>query len=378
MRILFFGTFDKEAHPRVQVLEEGFEDLGDQVVECNVPLGVDTGARVKIMRQPWLAPVLAFHIARTWLRLWRSARRLEPPEVVIVGYLGQFDVHLARWLWRQVPVVLDLLTSASATARDRRAALRGLVSALELVDRAAIAASDVVLVDTAENLDLLSPPRRVQGEVVPVGAPRAWFREPDTKDGPLAVIFFGLYTPLQGAPVIGRAIELLQGDDITFTMIGHGQDLEATKEAAGDSKSIRWMDWVPSVDLPTLTAQHMICLGIFGTTPKAYRVVPNKVYQGAAAGCAVITSDTHPQRRALENAALFVRPGDHEQLAESLRLLAGDPDRLTRLRVAARQRAEEAFRPEVVVEPLRTRLLTTNRSDRHDRRLRFGPGSDVA
>ena len=54
---------------------------------------------------------------------------------------------------------------------------------------------------------------------------------------------------------------------------------------------------------PALVAGHDVCLGIFGTGVKAQLVVPNKVYQGAAAGCAVVTSDTAPQRRALgENA----------------------------------------------------------------------------
>ena len=42
------------------------------------------------------------------------------PDVVLVGYLGHFDVHLARLLFRGVPVVLDHLVGASDTARDRR------------------------------------------------------------------------------------------------------------------------------------------------------------------------------------------------------------------------------------------------------------------
>ena len=47
---------------------------------------------------------------------------------------------------------------------------------------------------------------------------------------------------------------------------------------------------MPAADLPALVAGHDVCLGIFGTGDKALRVVPNKVFQGAAAGCAIVTS----------------------------------------------------------------------------------------
>ena len=53
-------------------------------------------------------------------------------------------------------------------------------------------------------------------------------------------------------------------------------------------------------------------------------MVPNKVFQGAAAGCAVVTSDTAPQRRVLGDAAVLVPPGDPAALAEALRSLAAD------------------------------------------------------
>src|SRR5207245_8323749 len=105
MRVLFFGTYDARRHPRVLVLQEGLAGLGDEVLECNVPLGFDTSERVRMLRRPWLAPVLAVRLVRTWRRLRRMSRHLPPIEAVVVGYLGHFDVRLARRLWRGVPVV---------------------------------------------------------------------------------------------------------------------------------------------------------------------------------------------------------------------------------------------------------------------------------
>ena len=130
MRVLFFGTYDADSHPRVAVLRDGLgaalrdsnpgaADSPTTVDECNVPLGLSTAARVSMLRQPWLLPRLALRLATCWATLIRRARRRPRPDVVVVGYLGHFDVLLARRLFRDVPIVLDHLIGASDTATDR-------------------------------------------------------------------------------------------------------------------------------------------------------------------------------------------------------------------------------------------------------------------
>src|SRR5436190_23329871 len=111
-RVLFFGTYDARKYPRVQVLQEGFAALGDEVLECNVPLRLNTAARVRMLRRPWLAPVLAAKLAATWIRLIFASRRYRGVDLVVVGYMGHFDVHLARLLWPRTLVALDHLVSA--------------------------------------------------------------------------------------------------------------------------------------------------------------------------------------------------------------------------------------------------------------------------
>lgn len=355
MRLLFFGTYDVARHPRVGILMDGCRAAGDEVAECNVPLGFDTAARVRMLKQPWLLLGLAWRVVRTWLALWRQGRTLGTYDAVVVGYLGHLDVHLARRLWPATAIVLDYFISLSDTASDRAAGgglvRRGLVA----VDRAAAKAADVVVVDTdAQRATVLAEPRR-ETVVVPVGSPSWWFRPPVAlPPEPLKVVFFGLFTPLQGAPVIGRAVGLLADEaGITFTMIGGGQDLEASRAACAPNPNVEWRSWVDADDLPDVVAAHHVCLGIVGTGPKALRVVPNKVYQGAAAGCAIVTSDTEPQRAAFGDAAVYVPPGDAGALADALRALAADPARVAALRQAAYEVADRAFRPEHVVTPLR-------------------------
>jgi SAM-dependent methyltransferase/glycosyltransferase involved in cell wall biosynthesis len=362
VRVLVFGSYDAAAHPRVGIIMNGLREHGFDVVECNAPLGLDTAARVAMLAQPWRFPVLLARLARCWGRLARAARRLPPPDVVVVGYLGHFDVRLARLLFRGTPIVLDHLIGASDTARDRQLSGGIRQVLLRAIDSGALRSADLIMVDTEEHLAALPSAHQRRAVVVPVGAPRAWFDAaqshlPDVAapGRRLRVAFFGLYTPLQGAPVIGEAIALLAGAPIEMTMIGHGQDGPATRHAAANN-AVRWVDWVAPDDLPELVAAHDVCLGIFGTGTKALRVVPNKVFQGAAAGCAIVTSGSAPQRRALGDAARFVPPGDPAALADALRRLAGDPAELGRGRAAARRLALDSFTPEQVVRPLIKRL----------------------
>jgi len=363
-----FGTYDTRAHPRVAVLIEGLRAAGDKVTEINAPLGLDTAARVAILGQPWRLPTLALRLATCWLRLSIGAVRQlsgRGPDAVLVGYLGHFDVRLAKLLFRSTPIVLDHLVSAVGTASDRGLAGPAGLKArlLRAIDAGALGAADVVVVDTEEHAAALPDDARAKCVVVPVGATQEWFAAAESApdDGPLRAIFVGLFTPLHGTVTLGRALAALAGDEVDVTMVGTGQDYAECRRLAAASARVTWLDWVPGGELPALVAGHHVCLGIFGTTEKAQKVVPTKVFQGAAAGCAIITSDTPPQRAALDVAALFVSPGDADALASALRDLAADRGRLSELRAAARARAVARFAPATCVAPLHEAVLTSTR-----------------
>lgn len=369
MRILVFGTYDVSSHPRVGVLVQGLRDLGHDVTEVNRPLGLDTAQRIALLREPWRLPLLALRLLGCWsalIRLSLTARRRTRPDAVLVGYLGHFDVHLARVLFRDTPIVLDHLVSAAGTAQDRGLTTGSGLKArlLHTVDSAALNAADVVLVDTEERLDSLPPQVRAKSTVCPVGATQVWFRagsealDRRTREK-LRAVFVGLYTPLHGTPVLAAALALLADDDrIEVTMVGTGQDRAQAERLAATNPRVRWVDWVPGDDLPDLVADHDVSLGIFGTTAKALEVVPTKVYQGAAAATVVITSDTTPQRAALDDSAILVPPGDAQALADAVRRLATDPSLVEQLRRSAYCRAQERFTARAVVQPALDALMS--------------------
>jgi glycosyltransferase involved in cell wall biosynthesis len=370
-RVLGFGTYDAARHPRVRVLLEGLRAHGVVVGECNVPLGLSTARRVAVLRQPWRLPALAVRLLLSWSRLVVGALRLRSrarPDAVVVGYLGHFDVFLARAVFPRTTVVLDHLVFAADTAADRGVGAGLRYRLLTRLDAGALRCADIIVVDTEEHAAMVPVARRGQVVVVPVGADSSWFaaRSPDggtgtpaaRRGGPLRVVFFGLMTPLQGALVVADALRQLQGA-VRATVIGDGQDSVSVDAALAGVDGVERRGWVPPDQLPEVVASHDVCLGIFGTGPKARRVVPNKVYQGAAVGCAVVTSDTPPQRRALDGAALLVPPGDPDGLADALRCLAADPERLAALRRAAGERASHRFTAAAVTAELARRLVLT-------------------
>jgi glycosyltransferase involved in cell wall biosynthesis len=351
--VVFFGTYDEALHPRVRVLREGLAAHGAQIRVCNRPLGVDTAARVRLASRPWLLPGFLLRVLRSWRALWRDAAGLAP-DVVVVGYLGLLDVHLARRRFPTSTVVLDHMVSLAGTLADRGLGGRALRRVAATVDRAALRAADVVVVDTEAHAGPATAHARRAPVVVPVGAPDDWFAAGGlpASSGPPSAVFFGLYTPLQGTPTLAAALAKLPPGTLRVTMIGTGQERPAVEAALlGSGVEVEWRDWCPAEELPEVVAAHDICLGIFGDTPKALRVVPNKVFQGAAAGCAIVTSDTDEQRAALGDGAVYVPPADPAALASALGALASDPSALAAARSRAGERAT-AFRPAAVVAGL--------------------------
>src|ERR1700756_2718507 len=104
MRTIIFGTYDTAMHPRIATIAEGLAARGFDVTECNIPLGLSTADRVDMLAKPWKVGGLVARLANRWLGLAAKARHLNQdslgrPDTVVVGYLGHFDVHLARLLY---------------------------------------------------------------------------------------------------------------------------------------------------------------------------------------------------------------------------------------------------------------------------------------
>jgi glycosyltransferase involved in cell wall biosynthesis len=281
----------------------------------------------------------------------RLARPLPSCDAVVVGYPGHADVPLARLLARGRPVVFNPLVSLSDTLVGDRARFgpRSLAArALEQVDRIALRAADLVVADTEANagfLARLADLPRSELAVCFVGAEERLFAPGWAPAEPFTCLFVGKLIPLHGLETILAAARL--APEVQFRLVGSGQ-LEAL--LAARSANVEWVPWVDYERLPAELHRCGCALGIFGTSDKAARVIPNKVFQALACGAPVVTADTPAERELLADgeSALLVPPGDPEALATAVRRLRDEAG--LAMRVAAG--GAEAYRTRASEEVL--------------------------
>src|SRR4029078_4156801 len=79
--------------------------------------------------------------------------------------------------------------------------------------------------------------------------------------------------------------------------------------------------WVEYERLPAELHRAGCALGIFGTSGRAARVIPNKAFQALACGTPLVTAGTPAARELLRDgeSALLVPPGDPHALVAAIR-----------------------------------------------------------
>jgi glycosyltransferase involved in cell wall biosynthesis len=270
-------------------------------------------------------PTAAVRVALAELRLRRGSRA--GFDAVIVGYPGHFDMPQARKLAGKRPLVFNPLVSLADTlVEDRGRFRRGSLAArvLRATDRRALRIADLVVADTEANAGFLAglgelPRERVT--VAYVGAEDRLFRPGWQPPAPFHALFVGKLIPLHGLDTILAAARL--APEIPFRIVGSGQ-LDAVLDQA--PANVERIPWIEYERLPEEIQAAGCALGIFGTSEKAARVIPNKAFQALACGVALVTGDTPGARELLvegEN-ALLVPPGDPGALAVAVRRVAAD------------------------------------------------------
>jgi glycosyltransferase involved in cell wall biosynthesis len=319
MRVLYFGTYDR-AYPRNAQVISCLRGAGVDVVEHHVSVWEGR-------QENWAAGLAAaLRIAVSELRLFRRPKGFD---ALIVGYPGHFDFPAARWAARGRPVVFNPLVSLADTlVSDRGRFRRGSFAArtLEAVDRRAFKSADLVVADTDAHADFLAGLTRVaraRFAVCFVGAEERLFQPAWTWPERFTCLFVGKLIPLHGLETILEAARL--APEIPFRIVGSGQ-LES--ELAERPENVEWVPWVEYEHLPGEFASAGCSLGVFGTSDKAARVIPNKAYQALACGAPLVTGDTPAARELLVDgeSALLVPPGNPAALADAVRRIAGDPE----------------------------------------------------
>ena len=371
MRLVMWGTYDL-SKPRTRILLKGLRRNGIQVDECHADVWRDIEDKSQIKGFAGRAATVL-----RWISSYPSLviRYLLMPrhDAVFIGYLGLVDIlviwPLARL--RGVPIVWDVFIPVyNMVVEDRRLVQPGrfLARILYVIEKFGASVADLVILDTKAHCSYFARfyglPERKPLRVL-VGAEDDVFRRCErrnwrnTNPDTVTVLFYGQFIPLHGVDTIIGAARLAAREDIDWVIVGSGQEAPQMRERLRDEPlpRLKWIPWAPYAELMQWIGRADICLGIFGATDKAARVIPNKVFQIIAAGAPLITRDSPAIRELLSDnmpGVYLVPPADPEAIVDAIHRFRGTRSSLQD--VPLHCEATEKISPQAVTMPLVSQL----------------------
>lgn len=344
--VLWWGRFDPD-YSRNRILRQAFRELGWNVVDFRPALSA-------------LADLQAM------------LRNLPAVDLVWVPCFRQRDIAAAR-RWsrkRGLPLIVDPLISAyDKQVFERGKFIEGSPCAewLRRWEGDLLRSADLVIADTPAHADFYRQAFAISGQrlgVIYVGAEEALFQpEPQLPCGgkrPLEVLFYGSFIGLQGPEVIVDAARLYEGPPVRWVMLGDGPIKGECMRRAQGLANVTFEPRLPYFELPARIHQADVLLGIFGTSAKAGRVIPNKVFQALACGRPVITRDAnaYPGQLRLQamSGLLWVPAGNAIELARAVEKLARDPNGISELSLQASVTYGHFFSKAILKDQLRSCL----------------------
>lgn len=313
MQVVYWGTYDK-GKPRNRIMIQGLKKNGIHVIECHAD--VWGGIEDKSQLLSWSQRLrLLIRWLLSYPRLILSYLRLPRHDVVIIGYMGQLDV-LILWPFaklRGVPIVWDAFLSLYDTVVEDRKLIgpkHPLAQFLFVWEYLSCRAANLVILDTQAHADYFLQrfkiPRNrigvvfvgVETDAFPLRPQPIEMRRPYK---PLTILFYGQFIPLHGIETIIQAAQRTKNKPIQWVIIGKGQEESKIRNMlqTHSLSCLKWIPWVPYRELVDWIHRSDICLGIFGDSDKAGRVIPNKVFQILSTGTPLITRDSSAIRELL-------------------------------------------------------------------------------
>lgn len=230
-----------------------------------------------------------------------------------------------------------------------------------LKDKLPFKSVDVLIADTEEHRKYYNKTFGIpldKIKILPVGANTTEYKpenkQPESRD--FTVGFYGGFIPLQGVKFIIKAAHILKDEnDIKFNLIGTGYQWEEMKQKVKDLNltNIHFDGWSDPEKLPNKLNPFDVCLGIFGETPKASLVIPNKVYHYAAKGKPIITMESKAIREVFtNNQDIKLVSNTGEAIASAILELKKNTEARNQLGNNARKLIEDSLSEDKIAERL--------------------------
>jgi glycosyltransferase involved in cell wall biosynthesis len=343
MKVCYFGIYKSE-YSRNRTLIKGLKSNGVEVIECN-------SQKEGIKKY--------YDLIRKFLKIKKDI------DCVITGFPAQ-QVTVLAWFLTNKPIIFDALVSLyDSMVNDRKTVKKNSFRSwyLWLLDFFSCKLADCVLVDTYTHrkyfmnefgLEKDKSYRLFIGSDDSVFKPREVI--PGQKSNEFIVHFHGYYNPLQGLRHVIHAARFLTSENIFFNIVGggEGQDDIIALARRLDLDNIDFKDPVAYEELPRIISKSNICLGIFGDTKKANRVIPNKVYEAIACKKPILTGRSDAVLELFENKenVMLCDMEDSEDIAEKILALKDNE----KLRKSVGKRGYKLFKRKLTPKLLGKRL----------------------
>lgn len=308
IKILYVNP--QPGYSRNEIIRKGLIENNVELIECN-----NYGRKAR---------TYPFLLIKYLVKLIQN----RDSDFVYVGFYGQPLIPFIRFFTKKKIVFDAFISSYDTMVFDRKKYKQNsfLAKLLYKIDFWALKYSDFILTDTTEdkfffekNFDVLNK------KIIPIfiGVDLDFFN-PEQKNRKInsgkkfIVFFYGSFQPLQGVDKIISAAKFIpKSENIEFWIAGAGQTRKDIEEEAKHISIVKMLPQIPFSDVKNYINSSDICLGIFGDSEKAHRVIPNKVFECCACGKATISMDSKGIRE-LFNKNNLILIKDDEKLSEEM------------------------------------------------------------
>jgi len=323
MKICFFGSYIKDSYGIPSgnggtLLKKILETQNVELVECHESIES------------------FFSFIPAYFKLFFKHRKLDY-DIMMIPWRGILSLPLAKIIHKKPIIYFPSFSIYDTLVNDRKTIEKNSLKAkfVHFVDKTACRWSDLIILESTEEINYFVKEYGLQEEKFrqcPLAADESIFNPLSVKNQntKFVVLYFGSFIPLHGVEtIVNAALILKKYVDIEFRFCGKGQTKDKIENIIEKNNltNVKLLGLVPKEELLDNIKKSDICLGIFGDTLKAQKVVTNKVFQILASRKPLITIESPASLESnLTNKknCMLVPPANPEKLSEAILFLKND------------------------------------------------------
>ena len=336
MRVCLFGSYIRDSYGIPSgnggtLLKKILETQDIKVVECHEPINN------------------FFSFFRAYVKLFFRHLKLKY-DIIIIPWRGILTLPLAKLIHRGPIVYFPAFSIYDTLVNDRKRIKKNSLKAriIHFVDKLACKFVDLTVLESSEEINYFVKEFGLPKEKfrqLPLSADESIFPPQPFKESSneLIVFFFGSFIPLHGIETIVTAAAMLEKhNDILFKICGDGQTKPQIEKMIQKNNivNVQLLGLVSKETLLENLKNCDICLGIFGNTAKAHKILTNKIHQTLSSKKPLITMESPA---AIESHlksginSILVPPSNPERLAEAILFMKNNPEKCQQIATAGHQ-----------------------------------------